>query len=406
MSSAPAIRTRDDVAAHVQHELHLGTPGTIGAELEWFAFDTTNPGTRPSLERVDALLAPLHLPAGSTLTTEPGGQVELSSTPQPSAPAAIDALAADLQVVRDALSADGITLLGGGADPSRPPLRLLQASRYACMDAFFASDGGESGAAGLAMMCSTAAVQVSVDAGTAGSGTQSATQRWQRAHAIGPALVAAFACSPVLSGERTGYASTRQLIWERIDPSRTRAPHPDHGPVEAVTAQAWDARLLVLHDESGECVPAPPITFAQWAQGALGTPPTAQDLTYHLSTLFPPVRARGWFEVRYLDGLPDPLWQVAVAVVAALLDDDLAADQARAACQHVEGRWSDAARLAVANPALAHAARGCLEAAAGGLVRQGAPGLAAAVEDYLDRYTMRGLNPADAALVEREGVSA
>jgi glutamate--cysteine ligase len=390
------VRTVDDVAAHVEHDLRLGAPGTIGAELEWFVFDTAQPAVRPPLARVNALLAPLDLPGGSLLTTEPGGQVELSSVPHSGPLACTEALAADLTVVRSALEADGLRLVGGGTDPLRPPERLLELPRYACMDAFFSSDGGPSGAAGRAMMCSTAAVQVSVDAGLPGDGAQSARQRWHRAHALGPALIAAFACSPVLSGVRSGWASTRQLQWQLIDPSRTRPPEPTLGPVEALTDLAWNARLLVLHDDdSGDCVQAPAATFREWAQGALPTLPTSSDLAYHLTTLFPPVRARGWYELRYLDGLPDPLWQVAVAVAAALMDDDRAADAAREAAAPVEGRWAAAARLGTSDPELRRAAVGCLVAAAEALPRLGAPSLARAVEAYAESYPRRGRSPAE-----------
>ncbi|MBC7375225.1 MAG: ergothioneine biosynthesis glutamate--cysteine ligase EgtA, partial [Frankiales bacterium] len=109
----------------------------------------------------------------------------------------------------------------------------------------------------------------------------------------------------------------------------------------------------------------------------------------------PPVRLRGWFELRYLDALPDPLWQVAVAVATALLDDDVAADRARAACAPVERRWVDAARLGPSDPALGAAATGCLLAAADALPRLGAPELVAPVLAYAERFTSRGRCPAD-----------
>jgi len=392
------VRCADDVAAHVERVLRLGAPGTVGAELEWFAVDAADPLVRPALDRVAGALAGVALPGGSLLSTEPGGQVELSSVPLVGPQAAVDALAADLAAVRQRLASVGVRLQGGGTDPHRPPQRLLDTPRYACMDAFFAADGRDAGAAGRAMMCSTAAVQVSLDAGLAGDGVQSATARWQRAHAVGPALVAAFACSPVLGGRRTGWRSTRQQIWSRIDPGRTRAPRPELGPVEAVTEQALGARLLALRDAAGVCRPAPAVTFGDWVAGALATLPTEDDLAYHLTTLFPPVRARGWYELRYLDGLPDPLWQVAVGVAAALLDDDRAADAAREACEPVEGRWADAARLALDDPALGRAARSCLSAAQEALPRLGAPRLARAVGAYAEQFTDRGRCPADDAL--------
>ena len=49
-----------------------------------------------------------------------------------------------------------------------------------------------------------------------------------------------------------------------------------------------------------------PLTFAEWIEDGheLGWP-TLDDLDYHLTTLFPPVRPRGWLELRMIDALPD-----------------------------------------------------------------------------------------------------
>ena len=376
----PRVRTPDDVAAHVDAAVRYGTPGTVGAELELLCVDRAAPGVRPHLDRVAALL-PTALPGRSALTTEPGGQVELSSVPARGPAEAVALLAEDLRVVREALDAGGLSLVGTGTDPLRPPVRLVDSSRYRCMAAYFAACGEPSASAGPAMMCSTAAVQVSLDAGTRAD----AAERWQRAHAIGPALVAAFACSPLLQGRPTGWRSTRQRIWGDLDPSRTRAPRPGLGPVEALTELALEAPLLAVRDADGTCRPAPTgLTFGRWMRE--GTP-TAADLDYHLTTLFPPVRLRGWLELRYLDMLPDPLWQVAVTVAATLLDDPRAADAARDACAPVEGRWGDAARLGVGDPELQRAALGCLAAVD-----------VPEVQAYAERWTSRGRCPADDVL--------
>lgn len=390
---AARVRTRDQVVAHVDAAVRYATPGTVGAELELLCVDRIAPRTRPALARVAELTGTAPLPGGSVVTTEPGGQVELSSAPAGSAADAVAALAADLAGVRTALDADGLVLIGMGADPLRPPKRLVRSPRYDCMEGYFADCGHPTAMAGPAMMCSTAAVQVSLDAGNRGEGVQSASQRWQRAHAIGPALVAAFACSPLLAGAPTGWRSTRQRIWTELDPTRTRPPAAELGPVEALTELAMTARLMTVRDSGGVCLPAPRgTTFADWmADGA----PTVDDLDYHLTTLFPPVRLRGWFELRYLDMLPDPVWPVAVATAAALLDDDVAADAARAACAPVEGRWRDAARDAVTDPELQRAALACLTAAPDALRRQGSGGLADAVQHFAERWTSRGRCPAD-----------
>ena len=391
------LLTPDDVAEHVAAAVRYGPPRTVGTELEWLAVDRSSPAQRPELERVRQVLSRLGpLSGGSLLTTEPGGQVELSSLPYDGVAALVAALSADVTAVREALSGAGIGLAGLGADPLRPPVRQVRSPRYDCMDAYFAAAGGTAAEAGRTMMCSSAAVQVSVDAGSTGSGTQSAAERWARAHAVGPALVAAFACSPLLEGRRTGWQSTRQRFWRDIDPSRTRPPDPALDPVEALIDLALTAQLMTLRDEDGICRPAPPgVTFGDWLGNAACT---KTDLDYHLTTLFPPVRLRSWIELRYLDAVPDPLWQVALAVATALLDDDRAADAARAACAPVESWWTRAARLGMRDPSLAAAATACLLAAAGALPRLGAPELAGPVLAYAERFCCRRRSPADDVL--------
>lgn len=391
---ATRVRTVDDLHAHVAAALRTAPPQLVGAELEWLAVDRAAPLQRPGLDRLAGLLDPLlPLAGGAVITHEPGGQVELSSAAFPTLGALLAGLGSDLATVRRALAADGVVLRGLGTDPLRPPQRLLDAPRYVVMEDFFAAGDGVGALAGTAMMCCSAAVQVSVDAGTDGRGTQSAHERWQRAHAVGPALIAAFANSPLLGGARTGWSSTRQRFWTHIDPARTHPPEPGAGPVESTVALALGCCLMTVRDADGHPRPAPRrTTFADWIRDG---EPTTDDLDYHLSTLFPPVRARGWFEVRYLDALPDPWWQVAVAVMTAVMDDDRAADAARAACAGVEGRWLEAARDGTGDPALARAAQATLVAAAEALPRLGAADVVPQVQAYLERWTSRGRCPAD-----------
>ena len=79
--------------------------------------------------------------------------------------------------------------------------------------------------------------------------------------------------------------------------------------------------MLIRADD--DCtVPETPLTLRAWIQDghALGHP-TEDDVAYHLTTLFPPIRPRGWLELRMLDALPEPWWHVAAAVtVTALVD--------------------------------------------------------------------------------------
>ena len=44
--------------------------------------------------------------------------------------------------------------------------------------------------------------------------------------------------------------------------------------------------------------------------------PTAADVDLHLTTLWPPVRLRGWLELRVLDAVPAAWWPALAAIVA------------------------------------------------------------------------------------------
>ncbi|HLY82964.1 MAG TPA: glutamate-cysteine ligase family protein, partial [Acidimicrobiales bacterium] len=110
-------------------------------------------------------------------------------------------------------------------------------------------------------------------------------------------------------------------------------------------------------------------TAGQWVErGHVLGWPTADDVAYHLTTLFPPVRPKRWLELRMIDALPDPWWRVPVAVAAALVDDADAVGAAGAAA----GRWAEAARDGLADDALAAAARVGAERSLAGLDRVGA----------------------------------
>ncbi|HEY5015544.1 MAG TPA: glutamate-cysteine ligase family protein, partial [Streptosporangiaceae bacterium] len=100
----------------------------------------------------------------------------------------------------------------------------------------------------------------------------------------------------------------------------------------------------------------------------------------HLTTLFPPVRLRGYLELRYLDMTPPRWWPAIAAVATTLMDDPVAADAATEATQRTALLWTEAAREGLGNAVLADSARRCLRIAA-----ERAPGeLAFAIADLAD----------------------
>ncbi|HMC08942.1 MAG TPA: glutamate-cysteine ligase family protein, partial [Actinomycetota bacterium] len=284
----------------------------------------------------------------------------------------------------------GIGLVGIGLDPLRGERRVLRAPRNTAMERYFNSFGTE----GRTMMCSTTSVQVNLDIG---SGDE-VEDRWRLVHLVGPVFTAAFANSPFHRGAPTGWRSTRAAVWRAIDSSRTApvgllAPGP-----EAWARYALDARVMLVRETAERFLALPePLTFREWmTRGHEAAFPDLDDLAYHLTTLFPPVRPRGWLEMRMIDSLPDPWWRVPVLVAAALVHDPEAAERARLACAPTAGLWIEAARHGLAHPTLAAAARGCFTAAIEALPRTGAFGTAATVtEAFHDRFVARGRSPAD-----------
>lgn len=366
-----------------------GPPGTVGAETEWFVTETGDPSAPVAGERVRALLAEAGPPPrGSRITYEPGGQLELSSAPFPGLAPLHRALTEDLAHVRAALARAGLSLAGHGVDPHRRPLFQADHPRYRAMREYYRAGGFDE--AGMDMMCSTASVQVCLDVG---ADPADAARRWRLAHALGPVLVAAFANSPLRAGRPTGLRSTRQAIWHGLDPCRTLPVLGDGSDPAAEWARyALDARVMLVRTGDGEWRSDPGMTFAEWI--ATGEP-GLDDLVYHLSTLFPPVRPRGWLELRMIDALPGPWWPVPVAVATALLDDPAASRLAEAVTGPVAGRWAEAARDGLTDPELAAAAAACFAAALEALPRLGAGALAPLVDEYARRYVDRGRSPAD-----------
>src|SRR3954452_3871528 len=212
---APELTLDRAVDAATRAALRPGPPGTVGLELEAHLVDLAVPGRRVTWPRIRAVVDSLGaLPGGSRVTVEPGGQVELSGPPLPGVAAAVAALRADRAVLADALSDAGLALAMAGADPLRPPGRVNPAPRYAAMAEHFAAVG--CAAAGLAMMTTTASLQVNLEAGPAAGWPD----RVALAHQLGPVLVAISGCSPMLEGRSTGWRSSRQRIWGELDQAR------------------------------------------------------------------------------------------------------------------------------------------------------------------------------------------
>jgi glutamate--cysteine ligase len=380
--------------------------GPVGLEIETHLIDLDAVPERVAWDRAGELPEFVGAAAGrSAVTLEPGGQLELSGPPAPDILTAVAGLRRDGQGTRLALARQRLGLAYTGADPLRAPRRVNPRPRYQAMEQHYAATGR--GAAGAVMMTSTAALQVNLQGGP----RPDWPQRVARAHRLGPTLVAISASSPWLAGRDTGWQSARQRAWAGLDP---RACGPVPGCVapgadadDALDpASAWASYALrapvafVCRDGGGAAAVRAPVSFAEWASGMIlldGRRPTAADLDTHLTTLFPPVRLRGYLELRYLDMTPPRWWPAVAAVATTLMDDPVAADLATEATEPTALLWAQAAQFGLRHPQLARSARRCLAIAAGRVPA----GLAPAVDD-LAELVESGRCPGD-LLAERIG---
>ena len=380
----------DPVAAALDHvastALTEDTGGRVGLELELHLVDLARPSRRPIWGEVRHLVDGLDpMPMGSSVTVEPGGQVELSTPPGDDAVLAIAALGLDRESLRTQLAEAGFGAAPIGTDPARPSRRINPAPRYSAMERHFDALG--CAGAGKQMMTSTAALQVNLDAGPAAEWSC----RLAHLRALVPVLVAASSTSPWLAGETSGWHSMRQGVWDGIDHGRSD-PFPAGPPAQAWAAYALDAPVMLLMDDGVLRGVTERVSFRQWLEGTapFDRRPVVADLDYHLTTLFPPVRPRGYLEVRCLDALPDRWWPAVAAMTATLVDDPIAADAARELCEPVADQWEVAARDGLADERVRRAVLGCVEVA----VRRGPTELATELE-ALHALFDSGSSPAD-----------
>lgn len=388
MVSRSPVLSAEDVVDHVRSLCEADRGGNdVGVELEWLTRPARDPHAYLDLATIERVVATAHpLPAGGTITFEPGGQVELSTRPSPDLDGALSAATVDAGALRHAAGTHGIELTASGVDAHRRSRRLLDSPRYRSMQTYFDADGE----AGRRMMCSTAAMQLNV-----GCGPESGwVRRFRLAQAAGPVLVAAFANSPVVAGRRTGWRSNRMATWWSMDTTRCRPVVTGDDLPESWARFALSARVMAIRIGDAHVVPPQRITFEQWMRDSVdGIYPDTDDLAHHLTTLFPPVRLKGWLELRMLDSLPSPYWEVAATVGYTLLAR-CDPDEVEAAVAGTETLWEDAARHGLDHPALAAAAARVFAA-----VRDCAPASSAdAVASYCDRFVDRRRCPADDAL--------
>jgi len=321
---------------------------------------------------------------GGRITFEPGGQIEISAAPNASLSVLVGRLQDTIAAIADA-APPGVELLSCGIDPRTPIDRVapqLDAERYRRMLRHFDTIGPS----GARMMRQTASFQVCVDGGATPERT------WRVLNALAPYMVAIFANSPRYAGRETGHRSFRSHVWRSLDPKRTGLLGLQDDVVDEYLAFALDAPAFLMPDTGDSTA-----SFGDWlARGGA----SLDDWRLHLSTLFPEVRPRGYFELRSAD-VVSPAWYAApLSFVAGLVYHRPHLE----AAAHVLGAPDPdllvrAGRDGLADPTLHATAQTLCNMALEGCDALGTEFVEQAdlerAAEYFDRYTRRGLSPAD-----------
>jgi len=286
----------------------------------------------------------------SSITLEPGGQLELSGAPLRTIHETCSEFQNHLSLMKRVSEPLGIVWLGLGINPIHGVGQIPQVpkQRYRLMRSYLPPRGSLA----LEMMHATATVQANFDFGSEAD----MVSKLRMALGVTPIVSAIFANSGLSEGKANGYVSRRLHIWQHTDPDRTgllpMAFEPGFGYRDYVEWALDVPMFFVMRD--GRYEAAEGISFRRFmTDGLREVRPTLDDWSRHLTTLFPEVRLKHVIEVRGADAVPPGLTCSLPALWKGLLYDAAAREaawQLVAASSHEE---REAARADVARRSLA-----------------------------------------------------
>lgn len=320
----------------------------IGTEHEKFAFCTKSLKTLPyeGDKSVRALLEDMSKYAGwtpvyengniialtgddgSSVTLEPGGQVELSGAPLENIHQTCKEVGTHLDLAKKVAADLDVSFLGLGYQPKWPvdDIPWMPKGRYKIMREYMPKVG----TLGLEMMKATCTVQVNLDF----ESERDMVRKFRTSLALQPVATALWANSPFRNGQPNGLLSFRSHIWTDTDADRcgTLPFVFDEGfGFEAYVDYMLNVPMYFVYRD-GQYIDASGQSFKDFMAGKLpalpGEKPTIADWEDHLTTAFPEVRLKKFLEMRGADGGP---WSRLCALPAfwvGLLYDEQALDQA------------------------------------------------------------------------------
>ena len=346
MNSSDKITDKAQLSAYIASGCKPDQNRRIGTEHEKFAFslNTLKPLTYAGPNGIRALLEklteigwepvlengqPIALtkPDHSSITLEPGGQVELSGAPLETIHQTCREVTGHIKQVKDVADELGAGILGLGYQPkwSLDDVGWMPKGRYKIMREYMPTRGS----LGLHMMLATCTVQVNLDFRS----ESHMAEMFRAALALQPLATALWANSPFRDGKKNDFLSFRSHIWTDTDPDRCGVMpfvFEDNFGFESYVDYMLDMPMYFVYRD-GQYIDASGLSFWDFMAGKLpalpGETPSIKDWEDHLTTAFPEVRLKKFIEMRGADGGPSKnLCALPAFWVGLLYDDQALAD--------------------------------------------------------------------------------
>lgn len=292
--------------------------GSIRALLE----NLTAYGWEPVIE--NGLPIALVMPDHSSITLEPGGQVELSGAPLETIHQTCQEVTAHIKQVKEVADKMGAGFLGLGYQPkwTLDEAEWMPKGRYKIMRDYMPKRGS----LGHHMMLATCTVQVNLDF----KSEHHMVEMFRAALALQPLATALWANSPFKDGEKNNFLSYRSHIWTDTDPDRCGVMpfvFEDNFGFESYVDYMLDVPMYFVYRD-GQYIDASGQSFKDFMAGKLpalpGERPNIKDWEDHLTTAFPEVRLKKFIEMRGADGGPSKNLCALPAFWVGLLYDEKA----------------------------------------------------------------------------------
>jgi glutamate--cysteine ligase len=313
----------------------------------------------------------------SSITLEPGAQLELSGAPWSDVHAIQREFVDHFSEIAGISSALDLRFYSMGFHPTAKPSELpwVPKQRYAIMRDYLPTRGRR----GRDMMQRTSTVQANFDYDS----EEDAMRKLSVVTKLAPAFQAMTANAPFIERRVSSLKSERLDVWLHMDPSRSglieRLWSSKRPSYRDYVEWALDAGMFFIKRDDRPLLNTGQTFRDYLSNGFEGTRATLGDWVRHLATLFPDVRLKTTLEVRTCDALPEDLTMAVPALFTGLLYDEAALAAAEELSAHVSFEAALASRSEIPRTglqgrlgerSLQSLAERLLEIAGGGLSRR------------------------------------